>query len=320
MPDSLSALRRANPRATPGFPESIERAAHAVSMQITREERAPAASGLPAQRSRRLPGISAASASLAVAVALAAFVAAGSLTRGPGVESAAAAFQKAATLTVASAERSGTAEVRITRGGDVWAGKTIRWAGDNVAVSRETVQRSARPGGELLVVDGVLYGIEPEYGGWVSMGSPKNIDPDSGTTPEEYLTAVRKDVGGATVRRITSAMNGLTQRELSDGSTVYSGTVRAGLIARETGFKEGQAIRVLPFGYVAHDEAADPATTLETTVTVGADGVVREIAVVWGGSASRWTYTVSYSSLGSTPALVAPANAKSLRELRGIGG
>lgn len=115
-------------------------------------------------------------------------------------------------------------------------------------------------------------------------------------------------------------MNGLTQRELSDGSTVYSGTVRAGLIARETGFKEGQAIRVLPFGYVAHDEAADPATTLETTVTVGADGVVREIAVVWGGSASRWTYTVSYSSLGSTPALVAPANAKSLRELRGIGG
>jgi hypothetical protein len=43
---------------------------------------------------------------------------------------------------------------------------------------------------------------------------------------------------------------------------------------------------------------------------------VREIAVAWGGAASRWTYTVSYSSLGSTPALVAPANAKSLLEER----
>ena len=61
-----------------------------------------------------------------------------------------------------------------------------------------------------------------------------------------------------TLRRITGGMNGLTTRRLDDGSTVYSGTVAAGLIARETGFKEGQPIRVLPFGYVAHDEAADP--------------------------------------------------------------
>jgi hypothetical protein len=73
---------------------------------------------------------------------------------------------------------------------------------------------------------------------------------------------------------------------------------------------------VLPFGYVAHDEAADPSSPLETKVTIGPDGVVREIAVAWGGNASRWTYTVSYSGLGSTPALVAPANAKSLLELR----
>jgi hypothetical protein len=50
----------------------------------------------------------------------------------------------------------------------------------------------------------------------------------------------------------------------------------------ESGFKEGHPIRVLPFGYVAHDEAADPAAPLDVDVTVGADGVVREIAVTWG--------------------------------------
>ena len=69
---------------------------------------------------------------------------------------------------------------------------------------------------------------------------------------------------------------------------------------------------MFPFGYVAHDAAADPASLLDTAVTVGSDGVIREIAVTWG----TWTYTVTYSDLGSTPPIIAPANAKTLRELR----
>ncbi len=56
------------------------------------------------------------------------------------------------------------------------------------------------------------------------------------------------------------------------------------MVARETGFKEGEAIRVFPFGYVAHGEAANPTALLASGLTVGADGVVREIAVSWG----RW--------------------------------
>jgi hypothetical protein len=47
-------------------------------------------------------------------------------------------------------------------------------------------------------------------------------------------------------------------------------------------------------------------------VTVDAGGVIREVAVTWGTSASAWTYTVAYSSLGETPAPVAPANARDL--------
>jgi hypothetical protein len=117
---------------------------------------------------------------------------------------------------------------------------------------------------------------------------------------------VQEDVGGATLRRITNGVTGPTTRQLDDGSTVYSGTVAAGLIARETGFKEGASIRVLPFGYVAHDEAADPAATLRTAVTVGADGVVREIAVTRGVGASGWSFRVTYSGLGTTPAPTAP--------------
>jgi hypothetical protein len=119
-----------------------------------------------------------------------------------------------------------------------------------------------------------------------------------------------------TLRKITTGMTGLTSRQLDDGTTAYSGTVAAGLIARESGFKHGQAIRVLPFGYVAHDEAADPAASLDAAVTVSADRIVREIAVTWGSRASAWTYTVAYRSLGATLAPVAPAHARPLKDVR----
>jgi hypothetical protein len=116
------------------------------------------------------------------------------------------------------------------------------------------------------------------------------------------LSAAREDFRGATLRRITNGMTGLTTKRLADGSTVYSGAVPARLAAPETGFKDGQALRVLPFGYVANGEAGNPAALLDATVTVGADGVVQEILLTWG----TWTYAATYSKLGSTAAPRAP--------------
>jgi hypothetical protein len=305
MPESFEALRRANPRAEAGFAESVEAAACAVHNEIA----AAGDTAPPRSRPRRrLVGLSAAGAAFAAAAAVVAFVTVGS----SGVQSASAAFEKAAAVTAASAERSGTAEVRMTHNGEVWVERTIRWNGGDLALSSDTPRQAKRPGTDMLVVNGLMYVIED--GRWVNIGSPKSIDPDSGTTPDEYLAAVREDVGGATLRRITNGMTGLTTRTLDDGSAVYSGAVAAGLIARESGFKEGQAIRVLPFGYVAHDQAADPANRLRTAVTVGADGIVREIAVTWG----TWTYTVTYSRLGETAAPKAPANARDLLRERGL--
>jgi hypothetical protein len=88
------------------------------------------------------------------------------------------------------------------------------------------------------------------------------------------------------------------------------------MIARERGFKEGQPVRLLPFGYVAYDQAANPASRLETQLTVGADGIIRQISVRWGTMGSAWTYTVAYSSLGHTPAPVAPPNPLTRDQLR----
>jgi len=309
--ESLHSLRRANPRANADFTELVEATAQTVRAQmLPRTARPPR----PTARSRRrLVGVSAAGVALAAAVAVVvAVLTIGPTGTGSGVETAAAAIKKAATTTAASAEDSGTVDVRITHDGQLWAGKTVRWNGDDVELNDST--RYPESGYPLLVVNGMMYGHDPDHEGWVQIGPTSSIDPGSGTTPAEQLAAIREDVGGATLRRITGAMNGLTTSRLAEGSTLYRGTVAAGQIARETGFKEGQSIRVFPFGYVAHDAAADPASRLDTAVTVGSDGVFREIRVTFG----TWVYTVAYSNLGSTPALKAPANAKPLR--RALGG
>ena len=213
--ESFQALRRANPRTKAGFARSVEVTADAVRAHITAAPRGATASGVPrlrvsrARPSRRVAGISLAGVSFAAAAAVAVFLTIGSPASGPGIEDAAAAVKRAAIVTAASAERSGTAVVQITQNDELWAGKTVRWNGADVAIADNTPGRSGRPGDELLVVDGTLYGLDVD-GSWVAMGSPNNIDPDSGTTPDEHLAAVREDVGGTTLRRITDGMTGLT--------------------------------------------------------------------------------------------------------------
>jgi hypothetical protein len=86
------------------------------------------------------------------------------------------------------------------------------------------------------------------------------------------------------------------------------------VVACETGFKDGRPIRVFPFGYVAHDEAADPAALLELALTVASDGVVREIRLEWGTSAACLEVHGLLHRLGATPAPAAPADARPLRD------
>ena len=312
MPESIDALHRANPRAEAGFAATIDAVGAEVRLRIA----AAGARDEPRVRHvrprRRILGLSAAGVALLAAAAVAVFLTVDSSGVTPGVENAAAAIKKAATLTAASAEKSGTVDVRLTHDGQLWASKVIRWNGNDVEIN--DLSRTPSAGSPLLVVNGLLYGHDPQHEGWVQLGPVSNIDPGSGTTPTEQLDAIREDVGGATLRRMVAAMSasGLTTEDRSDGSTVYSGTVAAGQIARETGFKEGQTIRVFPFGYVAHGAAANAASLLDTAVTVAAGGVIRKLAVTWG----TWTYTVTYSSLGSTPRIAAPEHATSLLKER----
>jgi hypothetical protein len=317
--DGLDALRRANPRHKPGFPGTATELTRAAGTLA--DAPAPARLDAPRGRARRSPsawrrpviGIPAAAAAIAVVVVAA--LAVGSPGGSPAV-SPAAAIEQAVIVSAQAAEDSGTVAIEMTQDGGLWASRTVRWNGSDIVVTRADPGLVGRR--DLLVVGGILYGPDPENeDGWIELGDPASIDPDSGTTPDEYLATVRADVGGHTFRRITEAMADLTTSPGGDGSTVYQGTVPAGVLAPETGTKEGQSIRVLPYGYVAHDDAEDPAAPLAVRLTVRADGTIAEIHATWGG-ASSWSYRLSFSDLGSTPAPTAPDNPRRLCVERGI--
>ena len=315
-PDTLETLRQANPRHKPGFTQmanDLTRAAgnpHRSTVDLSR--------GHPLRlprtwRLRPLIGVPAAAAVIAIVVA--AVLALGSPNGSPTV-SPAAAIDQAVTLSAEAAEHSGTVSVEVTQDGNPWGARTVRWNGSDISVTNEDPGRGGRA--DLIVVAGTLYGPDPETeDGWFELGSPANVDPESGTTPDEYLATVRADAGGDTFRRITEAMTDLTTNPGDDGSVVYSGTVPAGVLAPEIGTKEGTPIRVLPYGYVAHDDASNADTPLDVRITVGVDEAIQEIHATWGG-ASSWSYRLSFSDLGSTPAPTVPDNVRSLCAERGV--
>ena len=234
--ECFEALRRANPRSSAVFTQTFD--------EVRARLGVPEAVPVPPVRRRRagLIRLAAVVAALMVAAGVAALTVR-SPGGGPGIEDATAVVRKAATVTAAAAERSGTAVVRITHDGELWAGSTIRWNGGDLGVRSDAPQRGGRPGSQSLLVGGTLYGVE--FGRWVKLGSPANIDPDSGTTPAETLAAVREDVGGVTLRRFAGGLRGLSGSR-QDGSTVYRGSVAAGLVARETGFKERRGDPYVP--------------------------------------------------------------------------
>ena len=213
---NLEALRRANPRNQPSFNEAVEGAAAQVRARINTALTTDQPHGRLHPR-RRVVGFSAAGIGLAAAAAVAVFLTVGSSGVTPGVENAAAAIKKAATLTSTSADQSGSATVRMTHDGQLWAEKTVRWNGNDLEVSDETPGRPSS-GLPLLVVNGMMYGHDPCCEGWVQVGPVSSIDPGTGTTPTDIFAAVREDMGGATLRRITGAMSagGLTTTKQSD--------------------------------------------------------------------------------------------------------
>ena len=152
--------------------------------------------------------------------------------------------------------------------------------------------------GDLLFVDRLLF--TKADGRWTIVDKGGL----SGYIYQRYVGPALQSMSPSMFRRITRGMQDLKIHRGRDGATVYTGREAAGVLTRDPG--TGERIRVLPFGFIAHGKAANPASLLNVALTVGSDGIIRRIAVDWGAGTSAWTYTVAYSNMGRTAPITAP--------------
>ena len=291
--ESLSALRRVNPRSRPGFDESIEKY-DGLRTQI-------ASAAYPAPRSstarqlvqkRRLIGFSAAGALLSTAAVLAAVVILG----GGSTQSAYAAANAAVAATSSGALDSGTLVVKLTHDGAAFQSDTTRWSDGNVSLS---MTGSPDYNEKLLLVGSDAYVLRAEDGRWTHYATDEGSPGLKIATMRDLALA---DIAGTTLGDVLAVTTGLKKSERADGSTIYRGTVKAGTPADAMAHGSSAMRLITKLQKVGID------TNIE--LIVGSNGLVDQASASYQNDGGTWTWSTDYSQLGSTPAIEAPDPSK----------
>ncbi len=283
----------------------------------------------PRWRTRRLTLAAAAVVVLAGAIATTTLV-----TGGPaGITSitpalAAEAVKKAAADTAAAGE-SGLVETALhglisTNDGaqaafgaepelveGVVLSRTFAWNGEDLAI---TVGPEGGQAYELRYVDGRFYErgyFVPDRKDWFHCpdfddGSGYDPGPDAANEafiPAEWLTDYRSALVGSGLMDLVSGVSGLAAVPSDDGGTTYTGTIPAGELSTTSLGLSGSPFAGQPLDKL-HE--SDPASPIAVEVQVGADGLIRHARLAYELEGNPFTYEVTYSQLGSAPAIDAP--------------
>ncbi|HZO78528.1 MAG TPA: hypothetical protein VFB39_10830 [Solirubrobacteraceae bacterium] len=303
---SLQALREASPRRRPRFGESI---AHhdMLRTQIT-------ATPIPARRQfprlssrRRALGLSAAAA---VVLSLGGVLVAATLSA-TSPPSAYAAARKAVGATAAA--RSGTMTVSIVHGATTWRLETTRWNGPDVAMSADPSQGhlQAGPDRQILIIGGGAY-AQTADGHWIHYSSAYSVGPKLGP----QLQLARDNVAGSTAKQILALVTRLHRVVKPGGTTIYTGTIdnsNSTAVAPTDDAIMGMIVKLrsgnrrgAPGGY--HNG-------LHLKMLVDRSGLARQVSLTFqqhrvrsSAHAGTWTWSVTYSRLGSTPPIAQPAS------------
>ena len=306
---SPHALHDASPRNQPGFDDWLEHL-DGLRTQIT---------ATPAPARRRLPHLrvlrfSAAAAAALAAAAAAVVVVVGLTLEAASPQSAYAAAKKALAATAAAS--SGTITGTVSHDGSSYTLDTTRWNGDSIAVTRGD-RSELGPNQALTLIDGAAYVAQPD-GTWLHYANASGVGPKVG--PEVELA--ENNVAGNIADQILSLATGLTQTSQPDGTTRYAGTIPNSSTDPGVPSTDDTILRIIsnlrtgndaigPHKVFAPDGFHDG---LQLQMTVGPDGLVRLIVLTFqqqdtGSPASDGTYTwtVTYSQLGSTSQITPPA-------------
>jgi hypothetical protein len=227
----------------------------------------------------------------------------------PSGASAAAARALAAT----AAAPSGTMTTTVLHGGVTRTIDVTRWNGHDIAFS---------PGlgliPQLLLIGGGMY-VQTSDGTWLHYANASNVGPK----PLGGLMQLARDnIAATTAQQILALATHVQKTAQSDGTTVYTGTIPSSSIVAGNDPGNNAIISMIlgaqkrtdmMFGVGKGDAPGGQLNDLQLRMSVGGDGLVKQVSVTFqgqdsGSSAGDGTYTwsVTYSQLGSTPPITAP--------------
>jgi hypothetical protein len=309
---SLHALREASPRNQPGFNDWID-SFDSLRTQIPATP-VPTQRPLPKpdSRHRRVVGLA---VTVATAVAAVGVVVGLALTAASPPSADAAAARRA--LAATAAAPSGTMTTTVLHAGVTRTIDAARWNGSDIAFSP-----GFGPIPQLLLIGGGLY-VQTSDGRWLHYADASNVGPK----PLGGLVQLAHDnIAGTSPQQILALATHVQKATQSDGTTVYTGTIPSNSI--DPGLVPGNdAITSMILGAqkrtdmifgVGPNKGDAPGgyqNDLQLQMSVGGDGLVKEVSVTFQrqgtGSPSvdgSYKWSVTYSQLGNTPPITAPAN------------
>jgi hypothetical protein len=252
---------------------------------------------------------------LAVLAAATAAVVLGLTVSAASPSSASAAARRA--LAATAAAPSGTLATTVLHGGVTDTVDAARWNGSDIAFSP-----GFGPIPQILLIAGGMY-VQTSDGTWLHYANASDIAPK----PIGGLVGLAQDtIAGVGAQQILALATNVQKTAQQDGTTVYTGTIPSGNLdpalvpgndAITSMILGAQKRTDMMFGAPKgneHPGASCCQNDLQLQMNVGADGLVRQVSVTFQqqgtGSAAadgNYTWSVTYSQLGSTPPITAPA-------------
>jgi hypothetical protein len=166
---------------------------------------------------------------------------------------------------------------------------------------------------QLLLIAGGMY-VQTSDGTWLHYTNASDVGPK----PLGGLAQLAQDnIASTTPQQILSLATGVQQTAQPDGSTVYTGTIPSSSLDPAT-LPGNDAITSMILGAQKRTDMMfggaggdAPGTSLQSDLqfemSVGGDGLVRQVSVTFQQNGT-YTWSVTYSQLGSTPPITAPTS------------
>jgi hypothetical protein len=229
------------------------------------------------------------------------------LTLGAASPSSASAAATRA-LAATAAAPSGTMTTTVLHAGVTQTIDAARWNGSDIAFSP-----GDGPIPQLLLIGGGMY-VQTSDGTWLHYANASDVGPK----PLGGLEQLAQDnIASTTPQQILALATGVQQTAQPDGTTVYTGTIPSSSLDPAT-LPGNDAITSMILGAQKRTDmmfggaggnapGSSVQNDLQFEMSVGGDGLVRQVSVTFQQNGT-YTWSVTYSQLGSTPPITAPAS------------